>query len=520
MSTQRYSRVLWVVLDGMGYEHIRLALGSHRHTALSRIDREGCFAPMRPASPVCQTPPALLALFTGTQPADNGAWGYSMPHPNRLEKSQSGFFADMSRTKTIWHELEERGQGYSLMNVAFRNDPVWRGPAEHLVFGYDGYRLWRKPSLFRLAGGTEHIAYRGIDLRVRSTSRAAILIKGATLRIELPRGEGRIVRLTQGTKVYAHLLEPRLLVLNPVNDVACRGGAADKAGCDGFIDMSTFHLVRRLNASRGPKPPISEEAELLACRVSFQRKADLMASQADNRAARLVVGYFPVIDDLNHAYFDLLESSSELAGQDDRARALFHACARMVDDLLGRLMQRMQEDTLLVISSDHGAMAFRSMLHINETLADAGLVRRRGGGYDHAKSLAWYHPSDCGQIVTRQTSQRAALLGRVHRVLDSAPGQTRAGIGVLDGADDSPFLAFLYPKGDTYFTGRPPRRIGRALDAGRSGGHHLSPLSPTPWIQAVLGLWSPREGVIRSRLPFLPQENIEMKGFLMETLEL
>ncbi len=94
-----------------------------------------------------------------------------------------------------------------------------------------------------------------------------------------------------------------------------------------------------------------------------------------------------------------------------------------------------------------------------------------------------------------------------------------ADIGVLDGKGDSPYLAFLYPRGDMYFTGRPPQGNRPALDTRKAGGHHLSPLSPTPWIQAALGLWSPGGGV-KDRLPFTPRENIEMKRFLMETMEL
>ncbi len=514
VSIRGYSRVLWVILDGMGSEHVKLVVDSGSYQAFSRINREGCFVPMRPASPVCQTPPALLALFSGTQPSENGVWGYYMPHPERLDRSMSGFFADVRRTKTLWQELEERGAGYSLMNVAFRNDPVWQGPAEHLAFGYDGYRLWRKPSLYRLSDGRQQIAFCGIALSVRCSPRAVTIAKGASPPTVVSVGEVCYLAPTPATSLYAHLLEPRLLLLNPVTGVVCRGAAAPSADARGFFDMSTFHLVRRLNASRDGKTSISAEAELLASRVSFQSKADLMLSQARNRAARLVVGYFPVIDEFNHAYFDLF------LGDNERAHALFQACAGMVDGLLSSLMQDMHDDEMLVVSSDHGAMAFRSVLHLNEVLADAGLVRRRPGGYDYPRSLAWYHTSDCGQVVSAQTTGREALLTRVKQALDAAREGLGADIGVLDGNRDSPFLAFLYPKGDVYFTGRAPRRGAGVLDGAKVGGHHLSPLSPDPWIQAALGLWSPRKGDLKGGLPFIPQDNIEMKRFLMEALEL
>jgi hypothetical protein len=505
--------VLWIVLDGMGAEHFTYALKQGRYAAINRVAREGFITPMQPASPVCQTPPALLALFTGTQPAENGVWGYYMPHPSKREGSLSGFHADLGKVRTLWQELEERGERYSLMNVAFRADPVWRGPSPHLVFGFDGYRLWKKPTLYHLGGGGPRISFHGIRMRARREKGGTVCLwKGASLCARLAVGQGMSVRITSGTRVFAHLLTPELLLLNPMNGVVCRGTATPSHGCDGFLEMSAFHLVRRINASRPPSLTASVESELLPSRVSFQRKADVMLEQSRNRNARLVVGYFPVVDDFNHAYFDLLQQD------DERAAALFRGCLDLVDGLLGRLMAEMGDDMLLVVSSDHGAMAHRSMLHINEAFADAGLVRRGPAGYDFGTSTAWYHPSDCGQVVARGSPDRALVLRRVEAVIQGLNRELDANIAVLGGDARSPYVAFLFPRGDLYFTGRPPRKGGKSLERKRAGAHHLSPLSPTPWIGAALGVWSP--GLERRSVPFMPKENVEMKKFLMESMGL
>ena len=90
--------------------------------------------------------------------------------------------------------------------------------------------------------------------------------------------------------------------------------------------------------------------------------------------------------------------------------------------------------------------------------------------------------------------------------------------GKVLGKPGSPYVAFLYPKGDRYFTGRPPRAGGNSLDKRRAGAHHLSPLSPTPWISAALGTWGPRRET--GNLPFMPKRNVEMKKFLMESMSL
>jgi len=516
LSTEPFHRVLWVVLDGFGHEHAKRAIQSGTCPALAQIAREGHLGPARPARPVCQTPPALLALFTGTEPAQNGVWGYYMPDPSQPERSMSGFHADVSRAPAIWRVMEDRGLGYSLMNVAFRNDAVWRGPNQSMVLGFDGYRLWQKPALYRLGRGVQHIEYRGIRLRATASPMSVALHKGSSLQAVLRPGEGRLVTFTPGTLSFAHLVEPRTLFLNPVTPAVCRGSDAGEAARDGFLEMSAFRAVRGLNASRAAEALVPVSAEILPAQASFQRKAHLMLQQASNPSARLVVGYFSLIDEFNHAYFDLFES----AWPDGRAAELFTACVRIVDDLLGSLMQGMSEDTLLVVSSDHGAMAQRSMLHLNEIFAAAGLTRKDEGGYDFRRSALWYHPSDCGQVICRDPERRAESMAALRRVIDAVNKDLSAGIGIEEGSAGAPYLAFLYPRGDMYFTGRAGRRSELMPVRKKTGGHHLSPLSPTPWIDAVLGLWSRRLGTGTRAGQAAPSENTAVKKFILQSMEI
>jgi predicted AlkP superfamily pyrophosphatase or phosphodiesterase len=256
-------------------------------------------------------------------------------------------------------------------------------------------------------------------------------------------------------------------------------------------------------------------SELLPAEVSFARKAQLFLEEASNPAARLVVGYFPLIDDFNHAYFDLFET--EWPG--GRVAELFTACARLVDDFLSSLMAGMSDDTLLVVSSDHGAMAQRSMLHLNEVFADAGLTRRAANGFDERRSTLWYHPSDCGQVIARDPGPRASTIAALRRVIDKVNRELSADIGIEEGTASAPYLAFLYPRRDMYFTARPGRGNGR-LVKGKTGGHHLSPLSPTPWIEAVLGLWSRRPGSRMAAGRSIPSENTAVKRYILESMEI
>jgi predicted AlkP superfamily pyrophosphatase or phosphodiesterase len=512
LSTKPFTRVLWIVLDGMGYEHARLCLASGAFPALTRIEREGYLGPSTPATPVCQTPPALISLFAGADPAESGVWGYHMPDPRNRELSMSGFHCPIA-VHPLWEDMERRGWPYSLMNVAFRNDPLWRGSVTSLTFAYDGYRLWKRPTMHRLNGDSRRVFHEGIELQVRPTSEGVQISKGSRLCGTLLPGETKPFRITAGTRVIAHLLSRSLLVLHSITPPVTRGARAAERAREGFFDANVFRVARRENEKRGAGA-IPIDVELAASALSMRQKADLMLSAVDEPSSRLVVGYFPIIDDFNHVYVDALQSGEP----NGRASRLFAACAGLVDQLLGRVMDRADDGTLLVVSSDHGAASFQGILHLNELFLRERLVVRQGDGYDLRRSTAFYHPSDCGQVIARDPGDRSSVLAAVRRALDQARTEYGVEIGMQEGAARDPYLAFLYPLGKGYFTGDPPRRGRATLEAKRSGGHHLSPLSPTPWIQAVLGLWSPRSRSLAKELPAIPSGNRGVKDFLLEVM--
>ncbi len=510
----RFERVFWVVLDGMGCTHARLVSG--RFPSLSRIEREGFLGPSRPSSPVCQTPPALLALFTGAQPAESGVWGYRMPDPAHVERSVSGFHAPVGACRTIWADLDAAGVSCSLMNVAFRHDPVWAVGGGRPGFACDAYRLWAKPSFLRLEGRRQEHVFRGITFHTAPRGRGLAITRGSALRGLLEPGQAAMVALTRGCGAFAQLLDPTLLVLCPPIPVMLRGNPPPALpGSEGWadcIDADAFRACRRLARDRGAARMVPVGTEMLLATMSMRQKADMMLAACEHGRSRLVVGYFPLIDEFNHAYVDLLEAQ----WPGGRAAEVFRACMGLVDQLLGRLMAAAGPDTLIVVSSDHGAMPHRSVLHLNERFVEAGLARRAGAGYDLVGSPAYYHPSGCGQVLLN--SAAAARAGRsreevLRRVSAIAAAE---GIGLARGAADDPYLAFLYPLTDRYFTGSPPRHGRPVLDPGSAGGHHLSPLSPTPWIDAVLGLWRP--GGTGADFAGPPGSNHQMKDYILGML--
>ena len=525
MSTETYDRILWAVLDGFGHEHARRLLAEPgRFSALERIARDGYLGACRPPGPVCQTPPALLALFTGTTPAENGVWGYKVPDPQRPERSVSGFSVERRAGASIWDDLEATGRTFSLMNVAFRRDRVWTDPYAHLAFAYDGYRALRRSSTYTIAAGASRIDFAGIGIDARRRSGRVELRRGSRLMARLEPGGAAEVHLTRGTAAFAHLLAADTLALHPESPALVRLGPAAPAGAgrprgaEGFRDMSAFRRSRRLLDRPGARDPVSIASELLPARAALRQKADLARWSVEAVPANLTICYVPLMDEFNHTWFDLCESPRV----DPRAGELFLACGGAIDAFLAELMSLAGPETLLAVSSDHGALPFRRLLHLNEAFADAGLLRRAGAGYDYARSAAWYHASDCGQVVVNGTEarRRGLALPALRAGALAAVGRANAAYGARIAAAEpgpsDPFLLYLYPEADTYFTGDPPPPGKPALDPRRSGGHHLSPLTPNPWIDALVGLWSPRPGPRAA--DGAPSRSTEVKEFLLRRM--
>jgi hypothetical protein len=198
------------------------------------------------------------------------------------------------------------------------------------------------------------------------------------------------------------------------------------------------------------------------------------------------------------------------------------SCWSLVDAFLASLMATVGPDTALVISSDHGGLPYRRQVHLNEMMASVGLLRRDSRGYDLARSAAYYHPSDCGQIVAnapaavRSGLERQRLLALAREAVERANRDLNAELALREGSPSDPYLAFVHPLADTYPTGDPPGRAREALDSGRAGGHHLSPLTPSPWIDAVIGLWSLGSAWDGDAVP---RGNLEVKQFLLGLLD-
>jgi hypothetical protein len=509
-------RVVWVVLDAAGYEITRRCLEAGVCPSLQTVRSEGYLGPSDPPAPNCETPPGLRALFAGAGPRQSGIWGYRMPdYAGRLERTVSGFEVPAAGPPALWEELERRGEGYALFNAAFRRDPAWGPGFIHGDLLFDSYRQ-RLPAWGFLELPPSGVARRCRRPRFRAlrAGSAAEVRRGLGTLATLRRGQIAPLRLSRRDSALLYLAGRRLFVLPSSRPYLRAGGVARPAGpC--FVPETIHHgNLFRFARQEGV---LSVEQQMRPSEQVTAQMGELALAALAELPSRLFVLYFPLLDELSHVYLDRIEAEWPRG----RGAELLRRCYGLLDGWIGRIMQTLHRGELLVVSADHGQAPFRRLLRLNALLAAAGLVHRGRRGYDLRRSVAYYHPSDCGQLLVNPSRARAAglsrerIVERVLRCLGEARDSLACDIGHLEAEPGDPYLLFLFPRGDTGITGKGnPRDAVVAGD--RRGGHHLSPLCPTPWMRATLGLWSP------SGLPFerqgIPGRNTELKAFLLRYL--
>jgi hypothetical protein len=525
-------KIVWLVLDAAGYEITTRCIRSGVCPALSAIEEQGYLGPSRPPEPNCETPPALRALFSGSPPAESGIWGYQMPdYRGRLERSVSGFGVSIGGETPIWEELERRGRSYTLLNAAFRRDPVWGRGSSGYDLILDSYRNHRPDSNWiGLDARGERFAIDGAALGIEAGEDHVRVCRGSRLLASLAPGEIRPLRLSRKASAVGYS-NGRCLFLSTSSRPHLRISRQLRSEAAQLIPATIHHgsLFRHSRREGG----LSIDEEMRLSEYVTAQMGELALTCLRKLSSDLTILYFSLIDELGHVYLDQIEA----LWPEGRAAELLRRCYRLLDSYIAKIMDSLGrtslgrtspgESTLLVLSSDHGQAPFRRVLHINDLLVEAGLVRTSSGGakggktnegYDLSRSVAYYHPANCGQVVVNPRQAKKAgltrqqigerVLGCLARANDSFGSE----IAHLWGDENDPFLLFLYPRSDTHLSGR-YRAGADVVDTDLMGGQHLSPLCPTPWMQAMLAFWSP------TGLPFdkgaVPDRNTRVKEFLL-----
>ena len=117
------------------------------------------------------------------------------------------------------------------------------------------------------------------------------------------------------------------------------------------------------------------------CDLTFKEREDMMMFELDRFREGFLFTLFDTPDRLQHMFWRFIDPQHPNYDR-DCAQALGHNFGdiyRQCDALLGRVLQKVDENTLLIVLSDHGFNSFRRAFHTNTWLWQNGLLALKDG---------------------------------------------------------------------------------------------------------------------------------------------
>lgn len=315
------------------------------------------------------------------------------------------------------------------------------------------------------------------------------------------------------------LLVPELRVVQANHDVRLRQYLTDIGGWMGNSALGVYRSgrmgARLVDGGDGlAEARLLESLQLLT--RQYIRGSEWMWTQ---HRADLLMDYFPLLDEIDHEWFGLVDSTATphdpaLAKRVQRYRV---AAWRLADLRLQSLRALVAGDAnaAIIVSGDHGMRSYWKSFRPNVALREAGLLALDSAGRVDLSRTRAYSPSGYYVMLNRSAwkegivtaSEEAETIAAVERALKSARGP-----------DGAPIVSQLWradaPGADTLGLGGPTGGdvyydLGRGYyySSGVSGemtGDYPSPLaghgfpSTSPEMQTVLCLWG--DGVATRRI--------------------
>ena len=206
------------------------------------------------------------------------------------------------------------------------------------------------------------------------------------LRVKFKHGVLQAVR----GQVRFHLrsLEPELeLYASPVNfdpDLPLYP-ISSPAGFAGDLAwrMGLFHTTGMVEDTTGlNNERFPEEAFLDQCATAWRKREAMMSLSLEKFREGLFYVLFDTPDRIQHMFWRFREPdhpANRGAPPDARFAGVIDECYRHCDAVVGKTLEAVDDQTLLIVLSDHGFNGFRRGVHLNTWLHDHGFLSLRDG---------------------------------------------------------------------------------------------------------------------------------------------
>ena len=126
---------------------------------------------------------------------------------------------------------------------------------------------------------------------------------------------------------------------------------------------------------------VDEDAFLDQAYLIHAERERMFFDALDKTRRGAVVCVFDITDRLQHMFFRHLDKNHPAnQGRDAKHRDAIRTLYTQMDDLVGRTMDRLTDDTALIVMSDHGFKPFRRGVNLNSWLYTHGFLAVKNGG--------------------------------------------------------------------------------------------------------------------------------------------
>ncbi len=559
---RRGSKLVMLSLDGAAAPAIDDAVRRGAMPNLARLRARGATAQGSLTPLPVKTPAGHAAVFTGAWPDRNGIAGIEVPVPGaNVLAARSGYTSEMLRAEPIWVTAARQGLDVSVISATqsfpfnpFLEEKRFGGDFGWRLALFDSYQNrqaasaaltakdvrarpaagWRgmlpvhqgSPRDFELnvAGArieallyddpadpvagfdtlylaTDKRAGSGVVLKPQAPSASTDAIRALSVRT--PAGElgvhFRLFSLAPDASEFllfvaeAGLIRSNRPLLEPAALRATGGFVGN--GADELYKEGVFGRPLWQGGDGSAEARYLETALLVE--RQFERLSDF---GLDRTRWDLLITYLPFPDEQFHLWYGYLDP--KLPGHDPNLarelRPFVDRALGIADAFVGHLANRLDQDTMLAVVSDHGVLATHKDILFNVALHKAGLLSLTSDGdVDLFRTQAVYFPGNSGYFLLNRVARRegvvtpaqeaavldrlkAALLGIrdpetnrpvVTAILDPRDKGHEPGIGGLIGGD-------LYVDvAPGYYSSASLR--GDTIRARRPSGEHLySPQRP------------------------------------------
>lgn len=141
---------------------------------------------------------------------------------------------------------------------------------------------------------------------------------------------------------------------------------------------------------------LDEESFLAHCRTIYREREAMLHYELARFEKGVLVIVFDTVDRIQHMFWRAIDLEHPLYTEELHARYghVIESWYREVDTLLGTVMGKIDDNTVLVLLSDHGFASFRRAVHVNTWLRQRGYLRlkeNREEGRGYGQDIDWAH---------------------------------------------------------------------------------------------------------------------------------